>query len=220
MHVPLRDLPPTIQKALRDVGYGRKDIEVEVGSTFSAPIAYGTGHRARVMVVNIATGERQEATGSWGGVNPFRQAPVDVPFAKSKLPPGFVALTSGHTKFWTLHVNPENAARLLPSAEKAELDLRELWLLWSFRGLTSAGRKNEWQRGTYDNPLGGPPTKAELTSLEAKGLIKTNSAGASQITTEGRNVIGKTGDYELIQKARKQDTVTADDILRGAGIKG
>jgi hypothetical protein len=141
MYVLVKELPTAIQRALKSVGYGRKDIDVEVAESFRAPGSYGAGHRGQVIVVNLSTGESQYEAGSWGGSNPFEQRAVDEPSGVSPLPPGFVALTSGHTKIWHLHVNPANAANFLPSAEPVDLSIRELWILWTHKGLTSAGRK-------------------------------------------------------------------------------
>lgn len=228
MYVLVNELPQSIQRALRSVNYNRKDIEVEVGETFSAPGAFGSGHRARVMVVNIATGAAQYEEGSWGGGNPFEHRPVDQPSGSSKLPAGFVALTSSHSKFWTLHVNPANAAKLLPEAKSTDLTIREMWILHAHKGLTSAGRKDEFRRGARE--MGGPPKPEEIQSLAQKGLIKVNAAGSSQITTEGRNVVEEfrkkhefgigISTYQFAALLnKKSDTVTADDIMRGAGLK-
>lgn len=227
MHVIVKELPSSIRNALHSLGYHKKDIDVEVGESFRAPFAYGAGHRGQVVVVNLATGESRYEAGSWGGGNPFEQRAVDEPSGVSPLPPGFVALTSGHTKIWHLHVNPANAAGLLPSAEAADISIRELWILWAHKGLTSAGRKDEFHRHGRD--MGGAPKPDELQRLSAKKLLKINAAGASQITTDGRNFIEKAlqdlgvsryaDSYEFSALLKKHGSVTADDILRGAGIK-
>lgn len=202
MHVDVKDLPEPLKSAVRHVT-GMKSVVLEVGDTFDAPGAYGKGYRGQVLVVNISTGERQYVAGSWGGANPFRQSPVDDPMGRSPLPPGFAALTTGG-RVWTLHLNPANVANLLPApAESHDLTLREMWLLWSYRALTSAGRKDEWERSTSrDNPVGGPPSQAEIAELARKGVITVNRAGAAQITTLGRNIIGGMSDYAIVEKAR------------------
>lgn len=210
MYLPTKDLPESIRAALRSVGYGGADIDVTVGETFTAPGSYGAGHRGRVFVVDLATGRSEYAQGSYGGDNPFSSNPVDSN-EKSPLPPGFAALTSGHSKIWHLHINPANAAAWLPTAP--DVSPREKWLLWAYTGLTSAGRKDEFER----KGPGGGPSQDEISTLVARGLLKQNKAGAVQITTEGKNVRGgKFQEPPFVAGGSSSRTVTADDIIRGA----
>jgi len=187
MHVLVADLPSSLQRALRSVGYARKDIRAEVGPTFTAPAAYGSGHRAQAMVVELATGRMEGVVGSWGGANPFEQHAIDVG-GESTLPSGFAALTSSMTGYWTLHLNPANAAKWLGSGT-SEVSPREAWILGSFAGLTSAGRKDEFSR----HGRGQEPSPEEIGTLAARGYLKVNKAGAVQITTAGKNQAGLAG---------------------------
>ena len=207
-YVIVKELPESIRAALRAVGYGKKDIDVEVGEMFAAPLAYGTGHRAQVVVVHLASGSTKETHGAWGGENAFSRNPVDQFGAKSVLPEGFVALTSGMTGIWHLHVNPANAAKLLPEA--SAVTPREKWILYTFKSLTSAGRKSEWEYAGKDRPHAD-----EVAALEARGFLKTNKAGSTSITTDGKNVFKGFEQPRMVPR----ETVTADDILRGAGVK-
>jgi predicted transcriptional regulator len=77
--------------------------------------------------------------------------------------------------------------------------------------------------------MGGAPKKEELENLARSKLIKINAAGASQITTEGRNFLEKAmqdlglsrfaSSYEFAELLKKHGSITADEILRGAGVK-
>jgi len=187
MYIPTKTLPDSLRDALASVGYGRTDIEINVADHFSAPSAFGDGCRASAMVVELATGRREETQGSWGGANPFEAKPIDQG-GSCALPPGFAALTSsGFKNLWRLYIHPQNAAPLLPA--RSELSPRDAWILGCFAGLTSAGRKDEFVRhGRH-----GGPTPDEISSLVARGLLKSNRAGACQITTEGRNSAGEAG---------------------------
>jgi hypothetical protein len=207
MYVPTKTLPDSIRKALRSVGYGKADIDVKIGDHFMAPSSYGAGHRAQVIVVDLVSGRMQHETGSWGGQNIFQARPVDEPGGRSRLPPGFIALTSGMTGIWHLHVHPENAAKFLPEA--AEVTPRQKWILYTFNALTSAGRKNEWDRAGRH-----APHPEELQELLDRGLLKANKAGAMQITTDGKNVFRGLERPRLVPR----ETVTAEDVMRGVKV--
>lgn len=228
MYVDVKDLPEPLRGIVRRAS-GQKNIAVVVRDHFNSPGSYGKGFRGQVVVVNLETGDTQYEVGSWGGANPFRQSPIDSPGGPSPLPPGFAALTAGR-KHWTLHLNPANVAKLLPApAESHELTLREMWLLWTFHARTSAGRKDEWESSRYDNPIGGAPSAGELEQLARKGVISINRAGAAQITTLGRNVIGDVRDYQIIDQAKaagarspspeSRKRITAEDLLLPVGVK-
>jgi hypothetical protein len=182
VYIPTKTLPETLRGVLHSLGCGAADLRTEVGASVSYPHAYGAGFRARCVVVNLASGESREEVGSWGGPNPFAPAKLDA-VAAFALPAGFVVLTSTDSgRYWTLHLHPDNAAPLLPAP--ASISPRERWILYSFRALTSAGRKNEFARAGK-----GAPTAPELAALAARGFLKINRAGAAQITTEGKNAI-------------------------------
>jgi hypothetical protein len=54
--------------------------------------------------------------------------------------------------------------------------------LAQYRSLSSAGRKDEWQRFPASKP-----SDAEIDALVAKNLLSKNKAGAVSLTTDGRN---------------------------------
>ncbi len=82
-------------------------------------------------------------------------------------------------------VNPKNATKadLLATIERLQVELHHA-NAWTFKGLTSAGRKDEWSR------RGSVPSETELDALATRGLLKRAKNGATQITTEGRNALG------------------------------
>lgn len=187
MHIPTKTLPDSLKSALAAVGYGAADISVRVAETYSAQAPANDGQRGFTMAVNLATGERDERRGSWGGSNAFTVNAVDSDDTARPLPPGFAVVqgTTGYPRtFATLIIHPSNAAPLLPA--KAELTDRQRAILDQFASLTSAGRKNEWERYPASKP-----SDSEIAELVAAGMLKQNKAGALSITTEGKNNRGR-----------------------------
>ncbi len=185
IHVETKTLPDSLRSALESLGYFRRDIDVTVRESFHPSKAHGTGYRAACVVVNLSTGERKAEVGDWGGSNMHHAAPVD--YADSlALAPGFAAIhgSIGHKALLSLVIHPDNAARFLP--EKKELSPRVRWILYCYDGLNPRGRKNEFERH-------GAPLASELNALVAAGYLKTNKAGASQITTAGKNALDRRG---------------------------
>jgi hypothetical protein len=189
VYISVKELPQSLLSNLRSIGYRKADIELVVEERFDAPMAYGAGHQAQVLVVNLATGQSTGTRGSWGGSNPFEKRAIDVPDVSSPLPPGFAALTSGMRGHWRLHLNPANAVRWLEGA--AEVTPREQWILGVFAGFKPRGRRDEFERYRYDYGDAGPPGDDEMKSLIARGYIKQNRAGATSLTTLGKNNAGK-----------------------------
>ena len=58
-YVETRDLPAPILKALKGVGYGRRQIEVKPDTTFTMSGVSGQGSRAFTIAVNLSTGRYQ-----------------------------------------------------------------------------------------------------------------------------------------------------------------
>ncbi len=183
IHIQTKTLPDSLKSALSAVGYGAADVAIEVTETYSAQAFANDGQRGFTMAVNLATGERHERQGSWGGANPFSANAVDSDGAERPLAPGFAVVqgTTGYPRtFATILLHPSNAAPLLPA--KAGLTDRQRRILTQFGGLTSAGRKDEWERNHESRP-----TADEIAKLVAAGMLKQNKAGALSITTEGKN---------------------------------
>jgi len=176
------ELPETIRRVLQSVGYRRDDIGLNSSETYCPRQAGGQGRRAFVIVVNIATGERQDHVGSWGGENMFTRNRVDSDGDSYPIPPGVAIIkgSQGDKVFASLILRPENIVSLLPP--KAELTERQSFILRCYRSLTSTGRKNKWERTR------SAPTQAELNELVVRGYLAKAGSGL-KITTEGKNAI-------------------------------
>jgi hypothetical protein len=184
MYIPIQQLPQAIQSMLRTLGYNKADIDIQGAESISPANDGSQGSRAYFAVINLATGERNVTHGSWGGANAFNpNNAVDLDQTPHAIPENVVAIKgcAGHLNMATLYVNPANLQKFLP--EKTAVTADELTLLVMYSRLTSAGRKDEIARRGLKN------VEATVASLVAKGLLKQNKAGATQITTAGKNAI-------------------------------
>lgn len=187
-HVSVRDLPPTVQRALKSLDYNRRDIEVRAQSSVSIQDSGGDGFQGFALVMNISTGDSKLYQGSWGGPNPWAKAnPVDMDDRQHTIPMNGAVLKGwrggGRPVYAVLYVNPDNMATLLPAS--VELTQEEDWALAIIKGLKPGYRSESFERhglGAYvaNNPV--------LRSLVQKGLVKATGAGI-QITTEGKNAV-------------------------------
>ena len=180
MYIEVKALPQSLQRALDAVGYRRKDVEVVAKETASTRQG-GAGQRGVTAIVNIDTGEYRISRGSWGGSNPFERTADDVDFITVYPEMAVVEALEGgsHPTIARIVTHPSNMATLLPTAN-APLSERELTVLYAFRALKGGdARKRHFAEYKI--------RQSEIDALEAKGLIKSNKAGATQITTEGRN---------------------------------
>ena len=189
MYSLVKDLPETIQSALSSLGYTRADIKLEVAETISPFVGGGDGYRGFCCILDIVTGKRDTNVGSWGGSNAFSpNNQVDCDIASYTIPSNVAVIkgSSGgcHPVYATITLSPDNIVKALPVV--GELNAREKWILYNYKALTSAGRKNEWSR------CNDQPSMIELKALEARGFLKINKAGSAQITTAGKNALGTT----------------------------
>jgi hypothetical protein len=196
-YVNTRDLPEPVQDALKAVGYGRADIEVKaVDSVTLGDMGPGTGRRAFTVLVNLSTGRHKVSFGSWGGINMFDGVnPVDNDHRPWVLPPDGVAVkgSSGYgTTFAQLYVTPtsELAQARTPIAATAheptpKVELDALYAHGCLKG-------GQYRRDHLARK--GVPA-AVVDDLVTRGLLKRNKAGATTITTEGRNVLGEYREY-------------------------
>lgn len=186
MYVEVTRLPESVQAALKSVDYGRKDIEVRASERVSLGSSSGDGFRAFVALVNLTTGQSTAMYGSWGGANMFnRSNAVDNDFREYPLPGDGVAVTGmtggGKPTHAVLNVPATMLARMLPSAEGQNLSEAELDALYchnSIRGGTY--RKEALQRLRISSTV--------VDGLVERGLLSRNKAGATQITTQGKNL--------------------------------
>jgi hypothetical protein len=190
IHVVVRDLPEVLQRALKSVRYNRRDVGVESGSSFTPTegSAGFEGNRGYVIVVDLVGGHFKTHEGAWGGPSPFDQRQVDLDRKPQAIPQNGAVIIGeygGRGSFAHIRVHPSNLQAILPQpAEEIEKDERTA--LGIIRSYKSSGRVDEFRRaqiGAYgpDNPL--------IRSLAGKGLVKIDSRGSIQITTDGRNAL-------------------------------
>jgi hypothetical protein len=178
-----RTLPPSVQEALKSVGYFCQDIDTTPTEKVNPYSVSGQGSRSFFIVLSL-DGSVPPITsfGSWGGANPFEAKRDDLDTLEYNIPLGGAVIkgSKGDRVFATLYVNPQNVAPLLPI--KTDLSPRQVKILTIIRGIKSAYRK-EW----YQTTFGGQPSPEEFATLQAKGLVKINKAGSISLTTEGKN---------------------------------
>lgn len=184
--VAVKDLPATVQRALKEVKYGRRDIEVSAATTFSFQSYGGDGYRDFTSIVNMETGQSKVTYGSWGGPNPWTRGNiVDTDDRNHTIPlnGAIIQGTEGGGKpvYATIKVHPDNMATLIPA--QIDLTREEKLAITILDSLKPAYRAEYFVRndlGLYkaDNPL--------IKGLVDKGLVKVTGTGI-QITTAGKN---------------------------------
>jgi hypothetical protein len=190
VYTQINNLPTSLVEFLHHVNYGKKDIPVKPGETVNVGNCGGDGRRAFFAIVKLDDSEPFDLQyGSWGGANMFETRRSDVDFANHPIMPGYAVVvgSEGSTGvFATVYIHPSNVAAVLPI--QVETTERQKYILKCYKSLTSAGRKNEWERySAYGSPVGGRPSNAEITELVNRGFLNRNKAGAVSITTAGKN---------------------------------
>lgn len=188
-YVKISSLPSSIQAALKEAGYNRKDIQVNTAETVCPrpPSAQGKRGFTAVCVLADDSQEYKMTWGSWGGSNMFVKTIDDV-HENVDIPENvaFVMGTSsspGYPGYAYIYVHPKNMnPSLLPS--EGSVSEREAKILAIFRSLKSAYRKEYLD--------GMKASDEEITSLVSRGYLSRNKAGATAITTQGRNASAKT----------------------------
>jgi hypothetical protein len=189
MHVAVREIPPSVQSVLKELGYGSRDIEVQPGTKFTIAGMSGDGYRAFWCIVNLETGKHHIEWGSWGGPNMFNpKNPVDLDETPRTLPPGAVVIEGtkggGHPVYARIIAHPENLKLLSAPKEGPGLTDKEKSALNIVGGTISSYRADSFARaglGKY------APTNPILQSLAQKGLVRITGVGV-QITTAGKNM--------------------------------
>lgn len=185
----VKDLPTPIKKAFKEIGYGGRDIQVEVSPTFTPRSAAFDGSRSVVVLVSLADGKTHIEHGAWGGATPFDPKRVDNVSEKTRIPAGFVVIVGsmgGRGNFLTLIVPPENVAKLLETEELIDLSEEEKKVLYLFHGIKSGYRAEEMRRHGYGRYEAGNPT---IRSLIDKGLVTINAKGSMKISLKGKNAL-------------------------------
>lgn len=180
MFIEVRELPDTIQSALRSCGYAKKDVQVLIKEKESVHFSGGDGYRGFACIVNISTGAREIIQGSWGGSNMFNQTNhVDLNDNQHTIPQngcvirGFTGGTSGATHC-TVTLSPKNVMPCLTA--KPDLSEDELYVLGVVRSYKSSYRK----------PL-LESKQALVDCLVTQGYLVRNKAGAISLSTKGKN---------------------------------
>jgi hypothetical protein len=181
-YIAVKELSPALREALGLVGYGRADIEMEAATAVDIGNGGGAGLRAFAIVVNLDTGARVVSRGSWGGPNPFTTNPVDAGFTVDVPANGAVVRGSygyGPT-YARIYAHPDAFGHLLPPTEEDVLSDLERSALYCFAAIKGGEyrRQELRQRRVPDTVVDG---------LVERGYLKRNRAGATQITTKGRN---------------------------------
>jgi len=183
MYVATKDLVPTLRRALENVDYGCADVQVVAAERVGSYSEGGAGSRGFCVVVNLDTGERQALVGSWGGGNMFSRSLVDDGSEDVELPPNGAVVkgTMGYPRtFATIYAHPSAVGRFLPSGEEEELSDLEQAAIYCYAALKGGEyRREELRRRGVSEQV--------VESLIERGYLKRNRAGATQITTKGKN---------------------------------
>jgi hypothetical protein len=188
--VNVSDLPHNLKLALQNVGYGKSNVRIVVGSEFYPRPPSMDGRRGYLAVVNLNEGAAdpiQVTLGSYGGANMFVKS-VDDFEGKAAIPNNFAAITglasggSGYPTTATIYVGPGNMnPALLPQAPS--VSEREAKILYMTKAYKSKYRADRFRSLKV--------LDSEIDSLVSRGFIKKNAAGHLSITTDGRNAAAK-----------------------------
>lgn len=183
MHVEVKELSAAIRRALESVSYGARDIRVVAAESVESGSGAGAGSRGFATAVNVETGERKTITGDWGGSGLGRHT-LDQPGQRMEIPPNGVVIkgSMGYPRtFATIYAHPQTFGAMLPSGEPAEqltdADQQAIYCFAAIKG--GEYRRDEMRRRNV--------TEATVDSLVERGYLKRNRAGATQITTKGKN---------------------------------
>jgi hypothetical protein len=186
-HVEVKNLPDSVRKALKAVGYGSRDIKVEATPSVSLQGVGGEGYRDFAVILDLVSGASETFEGSWGGASSGSSPNlVDSDTRKHNIPMNGAVIKGSKSSgpvYAVLYVNPGNMPTFVGT--KVELTRNEDLALAAICGLNSSGRKDFFDRnslGIYDakNPL--------IQSLVSKGLVNATGTGI-KATTEGRNAV-------------------------------
>jgi hypothetical protein len=184
VHIETKNLPSILQRELAKVEYKGRDICVEAKEKAYLSDCGSDGRRAFVVILNMTTGESRYVQGSWGGPNMFSPTnPVDLDDREYPIPPNG-AVIRGSEGYGgvraSIFVHPSSLTPLLPAGPTVTDREKQILGLMGFNGKYKG---EEMRRANV--------TQEELKTLADKGLIKVNKAGATSITTAGKNAIGR-----------------------------
>ena len=186
MYYSVKELSPALQSALKAVSYGREDVEVEARESIEGTSWGDQGSRGFVTIVNLDTGKHETRVGSWGGPNMFESRLVDRTGDDMRIPippnGAVVKGTMGYPRtYCRIYAHPDAMGRMLPSAEPAEeLTAEEQQAIYCFAAIKGGEYRRQELR--YRKV-----SDATIDALVERGYLKRNRAGATAITTKGRN---------------------------------
>jgi hypothetical protein len=183
MHIEVKDLHAPLRDALKSCGYGCADVQVVATERVDPYAAGNDGQRGFAIVVNLDTGARKSMVGSWGGSNMFAASPIDHATEAHELPPNGAVVKGqmGYPRtFATIYAHPSAVGRFLPSGEDHALSDEAQQALYCFACIKGGEyRRDELRRRRVTDNC--------VTELVESGHLKRNRAGATSITTKGKN---------------------------------
>lgn len=188
LYSDVKDLPESLQKALTGLGYCRSNVPILPADAVTLGDHGSKGYQAFAAVVRLDTGDAQVERGSWGGPNAWSHSAVDNDHGVYAIPEG-VAVVKGDrggakdTVYARIYVHPSNITKFLPASPS--LTDREQAILKVYSGIKPSYRRDELRRDGIEL------TEGDINGLVTRGFLKRNAAGASQITTDGRNAIAR-----------------------------
>ncbi len=195
MYVNTNTLPNVVKRALESVKFFKGDIEVIHDNSVSPAISGGDGQRGFCILINLYADEFKTIVGSWGGANMFNQDnPVDLDNSDYPLCEGSVVIkgTTGYpSTFARIYAHRDSSILPLDSGNSDITD-KELFVLSCYVGLKSFARNDEMLRWMTDTEI-----SQTVHKLIDSGHIKANKAGATQITTQGKNAVGDKRPYHF-----------------------
>lgn len=182
MFAKVSDLPVSLRNALAALHYTRSDIEISARERTSIQVGGGDGKRGFACLVDMAAGTHTVSWGSWGGANAFNpRNAVDCDSTEYDIPTHGAVISGttggGRPVYATITVHPASLAPLLPAAPA--VTAIEAKVLAIYAQLKSSAR------GEYLAQI--PDAGVIVDSLVSRGFLDRNKAGATKITTTGRN---------------------------------
>jgi len=219
VHVLVKSLPIPLQRALAELKYNRRDIEVAKATTYDMMGAGGDGYRSFCAIVDLKTGRNQVHWGSWGGSNMFNPTnPVDTDSQRYPLSSGTGVIKGtvggGKPVYAYLLLHPDDMESIVQPSTGGSVELtpEEKKALSIIGGYISSARRDMFRM----EGLGGySPTNPLIVSLAKKGLIKVTGTGI-QVTLEGRNMRNRLA----VQRVASRFMTKQAFASRGLGLCG
>jgi hypothetical protein len=182
MYVEVKDLSGHVRRALEGVRYGRRDVELVAAESVELRTSASDGARGFVRAVNLDTGASRGAVGDWGGAGLGRRE-SDYTDERIEIPPNGAVIkgSMGYPRTYaTIYAHPNAVGRFLGTGKEDELSDDEQQALYCFAAIKGGEyRRDEMRRRGVSADV--------VDGLVSRGYLKRNRAGATQITTAGKN---------------------------------